>query len=324
MNARRQLHPAVLAVAGVVATAAFAFSADSWVQLAEIAGFRTHWNIGARTVYLSWLMPIAFDAYTALATWSYFTAQGATFRRYAKRNALGSAALSVIVQGAYHGLKANHVDVASKWGLVVAVGAIPAALLAAVVHLIAEYLRDRQPAAPTDSAAQMTESSGHEPAAPATVPAVPQVARTPQLDTPPAPELDTPVDPRLATPTIADLATLTTTIPAPHAGGSNGTGWPPTTGVNGHQLATLTRPAARVAKQPARGGSNKVSNRGGPGRKPAAQEGVKESKAARQKRVAKLLAADPDAGAKKVANQLGIPVSTARNDLTELRAPKES
>jgi hypothetical protein len=131
----------------VIAAGAFSFSADSWVKLAESAGFvATIARVSTVTVGLSWVLPVAVDAYTALTTWLYLGAlPGSELRKYAGRSAFAAAGLSVIAQGAYHGLSAVGIVVGEFWPLVVVVGAIPPVLLGSVIHLLAIYLHDARP-----------------------------------------------------------------------------------------------------------------------------------------------------------------------------------
>lgn len=144
----RRLSPWVVVLMAVIAAGAFSFSADSWVKLAESAGFvATIARVSTVTVGLSWVLPVAVDAYTALTTWLYLGAlPGSELRKYAGRSAFAAAGLSVIAQGAYHGLSAVGIVVGEFWPLVVVVGAIPPVLLGSVIHLLAIYLHDARPA----------------------------------------------------------------------------------------------------------------------------------------------------------------------------------
>lgn len=328
MNAaagRPRLHPAILATAGLVAAAAFAFSADSWVQLAEIAGFRTHWTISGTTLYLSWLMPLAFDAYTALATWQYFTARTPAFRQYAKLNALGSAALSVIVQGAYHGLKANEVDVASKWPLVVMVGAIPAGLLAAVVHLIAESLRDRQHADPAPvelDAVELDKPAGSldftpPPARPVEVPPPARWVTADGRAHLPIARRAAQADPVREDSARAPLTVPTIVLPR------TGTGWPthpaaqpvahPVARTNGHPVARANGAPARTPR--ARDLRPTTTKPRTPSRTTVAHPRTPDDL---PQRVRDYKLAHPDASARAIARELGCSDSTVRTHLKEM------
>lgn len=145
-----RLNGSVVGLICVIAASAFAFSADSWIKLAETAGFTTSFALPltAQRLYLSWVLPFAVDAYTALTTWLFLTARpGSDLRKYAGRSAALAAGLSVIAQGAYHGLAAADINVAKVWPLVVAVGGIPPVLLGSAIHLLATYLHEHRPAA---------------------------------------------------------------------------------------------------------------------------------------------------------------------------------
>lgn len=147
-ESRQRLNPWVVALVLVIIGGAFAFSADSWIKLAESAGFTTRFNtLFDQYVYLSWLLPFVVDAYTALTMWLYLGAPiGSKLRDYAGKSAFTAAGLSVLAQGAYHGLTASDVHVDRFWPLVVSIGAVPPALLASAIHLLATYLAEHRQA----------------------------------------------------------------------------------------------------------------------------------------------------------------------------------
>jgi hypothetical protein len=130
----------------VIASGAFAISADSWIKLAELAGFTASLQVTEKVVLrLAWVLPVVVDAYTALTTWLYFGARvGSELRKYAGWSAFVAAALSVVAQGALHGLTAADINVQQVWPLVVAVGGVPPVLLGSVIHLLATYLADHR------------------------------------------------------------------------------------------------------------------------------------------------------------------------------------
>lgn len=143
----RRLNMWVICLMGVIASGAFAISADSWIKLAELAGFTASATALDLTLRLAWVLPVVVDAYTALTTWLYFGARpGSELRTYAGWSAFVAAALSVIAQGALHGLNASDVNVQEVWPLVVAVGGVPPVLLGSVIHLLATYLAEHKQA----------------------------------------------------------------------------------------------------------------------------------------------------------------------------------
>lgn len=192
-ESRQRLNPWVVALVLVIIGGAFAFSADSWIKLAESAGFTTRFNtLFDQYLYLSWLLPFVVDAYTALTMWLYLGAPvGSKLRDYAGKSAFTAAGLSVLAQGAYHGLTASDVHVDRFWPLVVAIGAVPPALLASAIHLLATYLAEhrtgaasnRTPVAtrrPDTAAARQNGATRHTAAKPTEAPA-PQPASPPRL-----------------------------------------------------------------------------------------------------------------------------------------------
>lgn len=111
----------------VTATAAAAASAGAQHELAVAAGW------GQVT---GWLLPGCVDMLAAVAArvWLDATASDPA-RRYARTVALCAVAVSLALNAAGHAISANLVAVSVP--LVVAVGAVPAASLAATVHLAA-------------------------------------------------------------------------------------------------------------------------------------------------------------------------------------------
>ncbi|MEU8334777.1 hypothetical protein [Micromonospora tulbaghiae] len=130
----------------VIASGAFAISADSWIKLAELAGFTASARVNPDIVLrLAWVLPVVVDAYTALTTWLYFGARpDSELRKYAGWSAFFAAGASVVAQGAFHALTAADVNVKDVWPLVVAIGGIPPVLLGSVIHLLATYLAEHR------------------------------------------------------------------------------------------------------------------------------------------------------------------------------------
>jgi hypothetical protein len=136
-----------------VAVAAAVLSFDSLTGLAHLAGV-TGRVAGFR---LSWLLPIAVDAYAVTATRVWLrTAGTARTAAYARRNAVGAIVLSVAGNATFHGLTAAGVTTlaATGWGwlLVVAVSAVPPVMLGLVAHLHALVSGDHRTTETTTSA----------------------------------------------------------------------------------------------------------------------------------------------------------------------------
>jgi len=94
--------------------------------LAEVAGWPGR---------LAWLLPITIDAYAMTSTrvWLAGTPAAARARRFARANAIGAIATSIIGNAAYHLVAAGLLRI--SWPIVVLVGAVPAAVLGLTAHL---------------------------------------------------------------------------------------------------------------------------------------------------------------------------------------------
>lgn len=142
--APRRLRIWVIGLLCVIISGAFAFSAETWIGLADVAGFRGDLDAGRVTLRLAWMLPVTVDGYLCLTTWLYLTSRpGSPLRRWAAGSLLGVVALSVVAQGVYHALYARGVDIAQVTPLIVVVGALAPALLASSVHLLSIYLHHR-------------------------------------------------------------------------------------------------------------------------------------------------------------------------------------
>jgi hypothetical protein len=125
--AARRLDPWTWVGLAVTATAAGGASAGAQHSLAVAAG----WGTG-----VAWLLPGCVDTLAAVAArvWLDESAPEQA-RHYARKVALLAVAVSLALNAAGHAVSANLLAVTVP--LVVAVGAVPAASLAAIVHLAA-------------------------------------------------------------------------------------------------------------------------------------------------------------------------------------------
>lgn len=91
---------------------------------------------------LAWLLPLTIDAYAMTST-RVWLAPGHTRRGqgFAQANAIGAIGASIVGNAAYHMLSTGLLTVA--WPIVVAVGAVPAAVLGLTAHLHALRSVDR-------------------------------------------------------------------------------------------------------------------------------------------------------------------------------------
>jgi uncharacterized protein DUF2637 len=110
----------------IAATSAAVASFSGLRGLAEVAGWPAH---------LAWLLPVTVDAYamTSARVWLAGTTRSRRARRFAAANALGAIAGSIAGNAAFHAVSTGLLAVC--WPIVVAVGAVPAAVLGLTAHL---------------------------------------------------------------------------------------------------------------------------------------------------------------------------------------------
>lgn len=117
----------------VVGAAAAVMSFSALAGLAHAAGVTAHTNLftlGWLPLRLSWLLPVAVDAYAATSTRIWLRAGiPVKVRDWARANALAAITVSVAGNIAYHELP----TVPLMW-VTVAVAAVPPLMLGAVVH----------------------------------------------------------------------------------------------------------------------------------------------------------------------------------------------
>jgi hypothetical protein len=161
------------AMSSLIVGGAAVLSFNSSRDLADACGFHD---------WLSWVWPVCLDAvaYTATRIWLSRTTDDNT-RRYARGLALIGISLSLMANGLDLFLSVE--KLAPVWGVVLLVGAIPPAMLAAVIHMLVMRRgltahRARKPATPK--------------ATPAPKPATPKTAPPPATPEP-----------------VAELATVT-------------------------------------------------------------------------------------------------------------------
>lgn len=118
---------------GVVALAAAVMSFDALRRLAVRAGVAAE---------LAWLLPLAIDAAVVVATRAWLVGYtSARVSTYARNLAFGALTLSVAGNATEHGMAAY--AVVTPWWVVVAVSAVPPAMLGAIAHLAALAATDR-------------------------------------------------------------------------------------------------------------------------------------------------------------------------------------
>lgn len=124
--------------------------------VASFSGLRGLAEAAGWAAELAWLLPVTIDAHatTSARVWLAASTRSPGARRFARSNALGAIAVSIAGNAAYHALGAGLITV--SWPIVVAVGAIPAAVLGLTAHLHALRSRtepggsEASPASPDD------------------------------------------------------------------------------------------------------------------------------------------------------------------------------
>ena len=172
------------AMSSLIGGGAAVLSFNSSRDLADMCGFHD---------WLSWVWPVCLDAvaYTSTRIWLSRTTDNDT-RRYARLLALIAISLSLGANGL--DLFLNVEKLSPVWGVVLLVGAIPPATLAAVIHML--VMRRG-----------LTTSRKARAAKPAAAPAPAKKA------TPPAPAATTPEPPAAAPEPLASVAEMAAAAP---------------------------------------------------------------------------------------------------------------
>lgn len=115
----------------VVGMAVAAISA----AVASFAGLRGLAQVAGWPDRLAWLLPVTIDAYamTSARVWLAGTLGSSPARKFARANAIGAIATSIVGNAGYHLVAADLVAI--SWPIVVLVGAVPAAVLGLTAHL---------------------------------------------------------------------------------------------------------------------------------------------------------------------------------------------
>lgn len=128
-----------------VLAASFALSADTWILLAQLAGFTRKLSIPNTDVVASiaWLMPICVDGYVVVALTLWMSPVPARVARFAKYNTYVAAGIGIASQATYHLLSAM-ATATHTWQIVLAavVGAFPPALAGLSIHMRALIRRE--------------------------------------------------------------------------------------------------------------------------------------------------------------------------------------
>lgn len=124
--------------------------------IASFAGLRGLAEVAGWPARLAWLLPITIDAYamTSARVWLAGTPAAARARGFARANAIGAIATSIVGNAGYHLVASGLVTI--SWPIVVLVGAVPAAVLGLTAHLHA--LRTIPAAEPAATAAVQTQT----------------------------------------------------------------------------------------------------------------------------------------------------------------------
>ena len=103
--------------------------------VASFAGLRGLAQLAGWPDRLAWLLPVTIDAYamTSARVWLAGTLGRSRARNFARANAIGAIATSIVGNAGYHLIATGLVAV--SWPIVVLVGAVPAAVLGLTAHL---------------------------------------------------------------------------------------------------------------------------------------------------------------------------------------------
>lgn len=103
--------------------------------VASFAGLRGLAEVAGWPERLAWLLPITIDAYamTSARVWLAGTLGSSRTRAFARANAIGAIATSIIGNAGYHLVATGIISI--SWPIVVLVGAVPAAVLGLTAHL---------------------------------------------------------------------------------------------------------------------------------------------------------------------------------------------
>jgi hypothetical protein len=125
--------------------------------VASFAGLRGLAQVAGWPDRLAWLLPVTIDAYamTSARVWLGGTFGSSRAQSFARANAIGAIATSIVGNAGYHLVAAGLVAI--SWPIVVLVGAVPAAVLGLTAHLHAlrtVTATDRDPAPATEDRPQ--------------------------------------------------------------------------------------------------------------------------------------------------------------------------
>jgi hypothetical protein len=103
--------------------------------VASFAGLRGLAQVAGWPDRLAWLLPVTIDAYvmTSARVWLAAAVGSSRVRRFARANAIGAIATSIVGNAGYHLVAADLVAI--SWPIIVLVGAVPAAVLGLTAHL---------------------------------------------------------------------------------------------------------------------------------------------------------------------------------------------
>jgi hypothetical protein len=101
--------------------------------VASFAGLRGLAEVAGWPDRLAWLLPVTIDAYAMTSARVWLTGMPGKGRGFARANAIGAIATSIVGNAAYHLVAAGLIAI--SWPIIVLVGAVPAAVLGLTAHL---------------------------------------------------------------------------------------------------------------------------------------------------------------------------------------------
>jgi hypothetical protein len=131
--------------------------------VASFAGLRGLAEVAGWPAQLAWLLPITVDAYamTSARVWLAGTVGSKGARSFARANAIGAIATSIVGNAGYHLNAAGLITI--SWPIIVLVGAVPAAVLGLTAHLHALITPIQDPTpTPTVSPQVRTRRTGSD------------------------------------------------------------------------------------------------------------------------------------------------------------------
>lgn len=124
----------------MVISASFGLSAQTWIEIARMAGFGQHadpFGLGHDGLQLAWLMPMVVDGYVVVALLLWMSNVSDDIAAFARKNTYAAAGFGVVAQSVFHAATIASAAGHRWWTVSMAavVGAIPPGFAALAVHM---------------------------------------------------------------------------------------------------------------------------------------------------------------------------------------------